>query len=88
MYNRRTQRLNHVSSSEHKRDSVSGNREPLLPLDLEEPVRLEMREQLDQLLAGTITLRDLYRKAHWQIADATCYHLDLLIDEHYRSKLN
>lgn len=31
----------------------------LLPLDLEEPVRLEMTAQLNQLLAGTMTLRDL-----------------------------
>ena len=32
----------------------------LLPLELEEPVRLEMTEQLNQLLADTMTLRDLY----------------------------
>jgi len=31
-----------------------------LPLDLEEPVRLEMTEQLNQMLADTLTLRDLY----------------------------
>ena len=30
-----------------------------LPLELEEPVRLEMTEQLNQLLADTMTLRDL-----------------------------
>jgi len=30
-----------------------------LPLDLEEPVRLEMTEQLNQMLADTMTLRDL-----------------------------
>jgi starvation-inducible DNA-binding protein len=35
-----------------------------LPLELEEPVRLEMTEQLNQLLADTITLRDLYKKSH------------------------
>ena len=38
-----------------------------LPLDLEEPVRLEMTEQLNQLLADTITLSDLYKKSHWQV---------------------
>src|SRR2546429_9431223 len=37
-----------------------------LPLELEEPVRLEMTEQLNKLLADTITLRDLYKKSHWQ----------------------
>lgn len=54
-----------------------------LPLDLEEPVRLEMTEQLNQLLADTMTLRDLYKKCHWQIAGATFYQLHLLYDKHY-----
>ena len=34
----------------------------LLPLELEEPVRLEITAQLNQLLADTMTLRDLYKK--------------------------
>ena len=54
-----------------------------LPLELEEPVRLEMSEQLNQLLADTITLRDLYKKAHWQVAGATFYQLHLLFDKHH-----
>src|ERR1700693_5919707 len=55
----------------------------LLPLDLEEPVRLEMTEHLNQLLADTITLRDLYKKSHWQVAGPTFYPLHLLCDTHY-----
>ena len=55
----------------------------LLPLQLEEPVRLEMTEQLNQLLADTMTLRDLYKKAHWQIAGQTFYQLHLLFDKHF-----
>jgi starvation-inducible DNA-binding protein len=54
-----------------------------LPLDLEEPVRLEMTEQLNQLLADTMTLRDLYKKSHWQVAGPTFYQLHLLYDKHY-----
>ena len=54
-----------------------------LPLELEEPVRLEMTEQLNQLLADTITLRDLYKKSHWQVAGPTFYQLHLLFDKHY-----
>src|SRR5690349_17709441 len=53
-----------------------------LPLELEEPVRLEMTEQLNQLLADTITLRDLYKKSHWQVAGPTFYQLHLLFDKH------
>jgi len=54
-----------------------------LPLDLEEPVRLEMTEHLNQLLADTMTLRDLYKKHHWQVAGPTFYQLHLLFDKHY-----
>jgi starvation-inducible DNA-binding protein len=55
----------------------------LLPLELEEPVRLEMTAQLNQLLADTMTLRDLYKKSHWQVAGPTFYQLHLLFDKHY-----
>src|SRR2546429_7492122 len=55
----------------------------LLPLELEEPVRLEMTERLNQLLADTVTLRDLYKKSHWQVAGPTFYQLHLLFDKHF-----
>src|SRR6266852_6123411 len=55
----------------------------LLPLELEEPVRLEMTAQLNQLLADTMTLRDLYKKSHWQVAGPTFYQLHLLYDKHF-----
>ncbi|HKR84850.1 MAG TPA: DNA starvation/stationary phase protection protein [Terriglobales bacterium] len=55
----------------------------ILPLELEEPVRLEMTEQLNQLLADTITIRDLYKKCHWQVAGPTFYQLHLLFDKHF-----
>jgi starvation-inducible DNA-binding protein len=54
-----------------------------LPIELEEPVRLEMTEQLNQLLADTMTLRDLYKKSHWQVAGPTFYQLHLLFDKHF-----
>src|SRR5947209_18824832 len=58
----------------------------LLPLELEEPVRLEMTEQLNLLLADTMTLRDLYKKSHWQVAGPTFYQLHLLFDKHYEEQ--
>jgi starvation-inducible DNA-binding protein len=57
-----------------------------LPLELEEPVRLEMTEQLNLLLADTMTLRDLYKKSHWQVAGPTFYQLHLLFDKHYEEQ--
>jgi starvation-inducible DNA-binding protein len=57
-----------------------------IPLQLEQPVRLEMTEQLNQLLADTMTLRDLYKKSHWQVSGATFYQLHLLYDKHYEEQ--
>jgi starvation-inducible DNA-binding protein len=54
-----------------------------LPLELEEDVRLEMTEQLNLLLADSMTLRDLYKKSHWQVAGPTFYQLHLLFDKHF-----
>ncbi len=56
-------------------------------LELEEPVRLEITEQLNQLLADTMTLRDLYKKAHWQVSGPTFYQLHLLFDKHYSEQV-
>ena len=33
--------------------------------------------------ADTMTLRDLYKKSHWQVAGPTFYQLHLLFDKHY-----
>src|SRR6059036_2429172 len=59
----------------------------LLPLELEEPVRLEMTAQLNQLLADTMTLSDLYKKSHWQVAGPTFYQLHLLFDKHFNEQV-
>jgi len=59
----------------------------MIPLELEEPVRLEMTEQLNQLLADTMTLRDLYKKSHWQVAGPTFYQLHLLFDKHFDEQM-
>ena len=40
-------------------------------------------ENLNQLLADTMTPRDLYKKHHWQVAGPTFYQLHLLFDKHY-----
>ena len=59
----------------------------MMPLDLDEPVRLEMTERLNQLLADTITIRDLYKKSHWQVAGPTFYQLHLLFDKHFAEQV-
>jgi starvation-inducible DNA-binding protein len=54
-----------------------------LPIALAESVCKESMDNLNQLLADTITLRDLYKKHHWQVAGPTFYQLHLLFDKHY-----
>ncbi|SRR5258708_6581660 len=46
-------------------------------LELDEPVRMEITSRLNQLLADTLTIRDLYKKSHWQVAGRTLYQLHL-----------
>ena len=53
-----------------------------LPIALDESVCKESVDNLNQLLADTITLRDLYKKHHWQVAGPTFYQLHLLFDKH------
>ena len=57
-----------------------------LPIALAEDVCAESVENLNQLLADTITLRDLYKKHHWQVAGPTFYQLHLLYDKHYEQQ--
>jgi starvation-inducible DNA-binding protein len=57
-----------------------------MPIALSESACKESVENLNQLLADTITLRDLYKKHHWQIAGPTFYELHLLFDKHYEEQ--
>jgi starvation-inducible DNA-binding protein len=57
-----------------------------LPIALSEKICVESVANLNQLLADTITLRDLYKKHHWQLAGPTFYQLHLLFDKHYEQQ--
>jgi starvation-inducible DNA-binding protein len=57
-----------------------------LPIALAESACRESVDNLNQLLADTITLRDLYKKHHWQVAGPTFYELHLLFDKHYEQQ--
>jgi starvation-inducible DNA-binding protein len=54
-----------------------------MPIALGESACVESVESLNQLVADTMTLRDLYKKHHWQVAGPTFYQLHLLFDKHY-----
>lgn len=57
-----------------------------LPIALAENARAQSVGTLNQLLADTMTLRDLYKKHHWQMSGATFYQLHLLLDKHYEEQ--
>jgi starvation-inducible DNA-binding protein len=57
-----------------------------LPNALSENACAQSAENLNQLLADTITLRDLYKKHHWQVSGPTFYQLHLLFDKHYEEQ--
>ncbi len=81
-----------------QRNGESGSAQPLLnqrgkptqkfgtinkmPLGLGQNVCEESCKSLNQILADTMTLRDLYKKHHWQVAGPTFYQLHLLFDKH------
>jgi|SRR5579862_1684795 len=46
-------------------------------------VRAASVAALNQILADTMSLRDLYKKHHWQTSAATFYELHLLFDKHH-----
>src|SRR5580693_1602605 len=54
-----------------------------MPIALAEDVRKTSVNNLNQILADTMTLRDMYKKHHWQVAGATFYQLHLLFDKHH-----
>src|SRR5580692_2734678 len=54
-----------------------------LPIALDETACESSIYNLNQLLADTMTLRDMYKKHHWQVAGHTFYQLHLLFDKHH-----
>src|SRR5205807_6196165 len=57
-----------------------------LPIALDIEVCRKSVELLNQLLADTMTLRDLYKKHHWQSSGHTFYQLHLLFDKHFEEQ--
>src|ERR1700681_2455092 len=57
-----------------------------MPIALSQKVARQSVENLNQVLADTFTLRDLYKKHHWQVGGPTFYQLHLLFDKHYKEQ--
>jgi starvation-inducible DNA-binding protein len=57
------------------------------PIALESRVRQSNCDKLNQILADTMTLRDMYKKHHWQVFGPTFYQLHLLFDKHFAEQV-
>src|SRR3954470_19593784 len=58
-----------------------------LPIALDEQARAESCELLNQVLADSIIIYNLYKKHHWLVAGHTFYQLHLLFDKHAEEQL-
>jgi starvation-inducible DNA-binding protein len=56
------------------------------PLGLSDQTRSASVEGLNQVLADSISLRDMYKKHHWQVSGPTFYALHLLFDKHAKEQ--
>jgi starvation-inducible DNA-binding protein len=54
-----------------------------MPIALAEAACRQSVENLNQLLADAMSLRDLYKKHHWQVSGATFSQLHELFDRHH-----
>lgn len=57
-----------------------------MAIGVSEEARQENCAMLNTLLADTIQIASLYKKAHWQAKGHTFYQLHLLFDEHYEKQ--
>ena len=58
----------------------------LNPIALDATAAATSIDNLNQLLADTMTLRDLYKKHHWQASGPTFYMIHLLFDKHFEAQ--
>ena len=68
---------------QHAREIQPYGKIAKLPIALDETACESSIDNLNQLLADTMTLRDMYKKHHWQVGGATFYQLHLLYDKHH-----
>jgi starvation-inducible DNA-binding protein len=58
-----------------------------LRIGLSDDVRAQTVAELNQILADSLMLRDLYKKHHWQASGITFRELHLLFDKHYEEQV-
>ena len=75
----------HLEHEAHEVQKFTQLRE--LPIGLSADVRKEIATGLNQILADTRILHDLYKKSHWNMRGHTFYQLHLLMDAHAEEQM-
>src|SRR5947209_20133872 len=57
-----------------------------LPIALDASICAASVDNLNQVLADTKTLADMYKKHHWQVSGPSFYQLHLLFDRHFKEQ--
>ena len=70
-----------ITTCNSKPQQAYGHLVPM-PLALIESASQQSVDNMNQLLADTMTLRDMYKKHHWQVSGPMFYQLHLLFDKH------
>ncbi|MBK6879241.1 MAG: DNA starvation/stationary phase protection protein [Elusimicrobia bacterium] len=76
----------HPRTGLNARETQAFGRLIKLPIALAEKACAASVDNLNQLLADTMTLRDLYKKHHWQVSGPTFNLLHLLFDKHFQEQ--
>ena len=58
-----------------------------IPTTLDAETRTKSVDMLNQVLVDSMSLRDLYKKHHWQVSGPTFYQLHLLFDKHFEEQV-
>ena len=77
----------HQQSSSASQETQRYGEVVRMPHGMAEKVVTSSIGLLNQTLADTITLRDMYKKHHWQVVGPTFNQLHLMYDKHYEGQV-
>jgi starvation-inducible DNA-binding protein len=76
-----------VHAGQHVKEIQKFGTVVLRPIGLSQSVCEKSVGMLVQVQADSMSLRDLYKKSHWQVTGPTFYQLHLLFDKHFEEQV-
>ena len=77
----------HQQKGSHSQETQRFGEIVPMPHGMPGKVVKESVASLNQVLADSITLRDMYKKHHWQVVGPTFNQLHLMYDKHYEAQV-